>query len=109
MSFALVFGIASERNAYKGPAYFGADEYGHGVDTIEEAEAALARYAASSMARLSAPIVAAGIYTGRFVARVRKPCRECAVTGVKAGCKRKKCPACAGRGSTEVVDLVVSV
>ncbi len=106
MSFPLVIAIVPERIAYKGKAYFGADEYGHGVNDLDEAAAALAKYATSRMARLLPPEREARLYTGRFIARVRRPCRECGVTGVKAGCKRKKCPACAGVGTTDVVSLI---
>lgn len=30
----------------------------------------------------------------------RKACEVCSVTGIKPGCKRKKCEACGGWGST---------
>jgi len=104
--FNFVIGIHAERTAYKGPTYIGPDEFGKGLNTFAEVESFLEQYAERTMASLSPAIRAAGIYTGRFVARVRKPCRECDITGVKRGCKRKKCPACAGEGSTPVVDFV---
>lgn len=107
MSFPLVIALSPERLAYKGKAYFGADEYGHGVNTLDEAEAALAKFAAGYHGLTLPEALRAQLYTGRFIARVRRPCRECGVTGVKAGCKRKRCPACAGVGTTDVVDFIV--
>ena len=91
-----IFSVHPERKAYPAtaPHYFGMDSYGCGVDSVEEARADAQRYVASYQ-------VFPPSETGRFRVVVKQPCHVCAVTGVKPGCKRKACPTCNGRGTTE--------
>lgn len=106
---AFTIAICAESIAYKGDAYFGADEYGLGVESLEEAEEQLLSYARQKMSRLSPTMRAAKIYTGRFVGRVRIPCRVCGVRGIKPGCKKKKCLACAEWCAIAFIDLICDV
>lgn len=38
---------------------------------------------------------------GGVCIEIARFCRACNVSGIKPGCKRKKCPACKGRGTIE--------
>lgn len=98
--FKLVFGVRIEMTTFDKKAYFGADVFGCGSDTLDEAEK-LARgfvekYVEGGNARVP------GLYTGRFMVEVRRPCEACSITGIKTGCKRKKCPECSGLGFKKV-------
>ncbi len=107
--FSYVISIHPERKSYFGVVYTGEDSYGRGVDSLEEADALLSSYASAHYAKLDDATLRAEIYTGRYTIKVRKPCRACAVTGIKAGCKRKKCPECDGRGTTDIAEHTVDV
>ena len=96
--FQFVFGVTAERKAYNGGSYFGHEGFGQGADSVEDAEAKAQAYLSK--------VYASTFETGRYKLSVRKPCRSCAVTGVKAGCKRKKCPDCEGRGTTDVFESI---
>ena len=91
-----VFSVHPERKAYPAtaPCYFGMDSYGCGVDSVEEARECAARYVATYQLFPHSE-------TGRFRVVVKRPCDTCRVTGIKPGCKRKACPTCDGRGTTE--------
>jgi DnaJ-class molecular chaperone len=108
MAKEYVFSVHPERNTFSGARYFSEECTGMGADSLDEVEVMATRIAARHAARLPASVVSARIYTGRYQVRIRKPCRVCSVTGIQHGCKRKACEACAGRGTTDVHDVVIS-
>jgi DnaJ-class molecular chaperone len=108
MAKEYVFSVHPERAAYTGAVYFGEEWSGAGADSLDEVSALAARFAASHVASIPEAVARVGVYTGRYQVRIRKPCRACDVTGVKPGCKRKACEACAGRGTTDVHETVIS-
>ena len=102
--FQYVFGLTAEHTTYAGKAYFGMEFFGEGADTLEDAEAKALRVATSRVANK-----VSRFETGRFRISVRKPCASCKITGIKAGCRRKACPDCKGRGTTDVAEHIFTV
>jgi hypothetical protein len=62
-----------------------------GTDTVVEALERVQKHLPNTLAR----------ERGGVLIEISRFCRVCNVSGVKPGCKRKKCPACAGRGTVE--------
>lgn len=46
-------------------------------------------------------------YRGGVCVEISRFCRVCNVTGIKPGCKRKKCPACGGHGTFDRYGFVI--
>ena len=44
---------------------------------------------------------------GGVCVEISRFCRTCNVTGIKPGCKRKKCPTCEGRGTVDRYGFVI--
>lgn len=96
--------IVQVAQGYFGPVYE-REVMGFGCRTAAEAiEEATRTVARLDAARGPAPAVAKGVVAVDLPHRAvfRAACATCGVTGVKPGCKRKRCPTCGGRGSIPI-------
>jgi hypothetical protein len=73
--------------------------HGHGFATFTEAEAL-----AEAERFLPRDLE---MYRAGVCIEISRRCATCDVTGVKPGCKRKKCPACNGRGTVDRYGFVI--
>ena len=104
--FPFLVSIVQEQVSYFGVVYE-RELLGFGCRTAEEREVEVAKVLARENARLYPALAVKGgpsfepgtMVTRKHRAVFRESCEVCKVTGVKPGCKRKKCEACGGVGS----------
>jgi DnaJ-class molecular chaperone len=95
---AYVFSVEAECIGYPSHVrYFSSHGcYGAGGSSVEEVMEAAVKSA--KIHKSASGERYAFSYSGKYRVIVKNPCSVCKVSGVKPGCKKKKCEACLGEG-----------